>query len=255
MIDYSEEMIIREPVFTFDHAKKVWGESYWALDGYRMLQYARRLGYRNPDPTLKGLWDYRPNFGSLATRNVCYIRPVELGEVPNEIIRTYAIEDIELPDNLTLEELELYILQKSWAMLFIKWDSLSLKPERFNTLLYKFILIADHSKQGIVILDTKDLYVNVNPYDYQSKFDNPYPVEDLQGQIDAYDQWLTFAGFNRYYITGDKGLVATPWYYRIPRINAENDVVGIQEVPQYKLHPIETTQGIFYPIGYDRESD
>lgn len=252
---YSDEnIILREPVFTFDQAKKAWGEGYWALDGYRMLLYVRRLGYKKSAPSLSGVWDYRPCINPIATRNVCFIRPVEVDEVPREITDAYEHPVVDAPDNFTFVQKQEYMLKKSWAILFVKWDSLSIDPDKFNTLLYKYILISDSTKQGIVLLDTKDLYVNVNPYEFHTKFEKPYPVEDLQAQKDKYYEWLTYAGFNRLYMRDDKNsLIETPWYYRVPRVNAENDTVGIKELPEYQVHPLHLLKGTFYPTGYDKE--
>lgn len=252
MIDYTEKIEVREPVFTFDHAKKVWGESYWALDGYKMLLYVRRLGYKIPHPSLSGLWDYRPEINPIATRNICWIKSAEVDEIPEGITKTYENPEVDYPDNYDIFQRQALLIKKSWALVFFKWDSMSIDPGVFNTLLYKYLLISDSTKQGMVVFDTKDLYVNINPEWFETKFEKPYPVKDLQAQIDKYDTWLTYAGFNRYYIVQNNHLIETPWYYRIPQVNTENDTVGIKEIPEYKLHPLQTTQGIFYPVGYNK---
>lgn len=254
-MDYSEQIELREPVLTFEHAEKVWGKSFWALDGYRTLLYVRRLGYRKSKPSLMGLWDHRMKFGPISTRNVCYIKHAELGEIPKAITDTYIPDDIEWPDYYDASKLEEYILKKSWVTLFFEWKTMNIDPEVFNTLLYKFLLIADHTKIGMALLNTNDLYVNVNPVDFQKKYNQSYPIEALVKQKEKYDNWLKYAGFNQYFLVTDRNeFVSTPWYYRLPRLNAsELDPVHTQEIPEYIPHPLKTSNGIYYPNGYEPE--
>lgn len=240
----------REPTFTHDDVKKAWGEAYWGLSGQMMLDWIMSIQAKIRGLGAQAHYDHRPGINPVALRNVCWcIKPI-VGEIPEDITDTYIFDIKDFPSGLPAEKKEEYILQKSWAHLYFKWDTMSVEPQVFNLLLAKLLAASDYNKVGLVILDTKDLYVNYNPVKWCKKYSAEYPVSDLDKQKELYEQWLTWSGFRRYYVSDDKGkFIATPWYFRAP---VEGIPFGkdIKEYPPYKLHPLKVSGGTFYPPGY-----
>lgn len=245
----------REPVFTFDHAQKVWGESYWALSGKAMLEWVL-----NSRPKVRGLgvlgwYDHRPFILPVAVRRICWCENIHLGEVPKDITDTYEYPLKEFPQKLEPERREEYLLQKSWLLVNFKWDTMSIAPHIFNLLLAKILALADYNKIGLVVFDTKDLYVNYNPIEWLQKYDMPYPVEDLDAQKTEYERWLTWSGFKRFYDSGPKQqFIGTPWYFRAP-VEGASYGSTLPEYPPYKLHPLSVTGGLFYPTGLEETEE
>ena len=241
----------RTPVFTFDHASNVWGSSYWALTGKEMLDWLIATQARINEKGVHGLYDHRPSFSPTANRHVCWCRKPKVGEIPSPITDAYAVEIEKYPSWMNNDQRIEYLLQKSWSVLFFKWDTMSAEPTGFNLLLAKLLAESDSSGVGLTLFDSSDLYVNYNPIEWMKKYSEPYPVEDLAKQKVAYDQWLTLSGFRRYYVTADNGsIVATPWYFRVP-VAGSAFGEGIQESPSYKLHPLQVTGGTYIPQGYE----
>lgn len=240
----------REPVFTHDVAEKAWGEGYWALAGKAMLDWVISSMPKNRPIPVHGWYDHRPNILPVATRRICWCMSPKMGEIPKDITDVYQYPLTEYPQGLVPEKQEEHLLRRSWALLLLKWDTLSVAPYIFNLLLAKILAISDLNKIGLIVLDTKDLYVNINPVEWYKKYDAPYPVADVEQQKEVYDQWLTWSGFRRYYTLGKKGLITTPWYFRIPDPTARYGT-SIREYPEYKVHPLMVTGGIYYPPGYE----
>lgn len=242
----------RTPVFTYGHAEGVWGSSYWALSGKQMLDWLIATQARTDAPRVHSMYEHRPSFSPTAARNMCWCMKPKVGEIPDGITETYSYDISKYPTWMNSDQKIEYLLQKSWALLFFKWDSMSVEPNTFNLLLAKVLAAADDSKIGLAILDTKDLYVNFNPVEWGKKYSDPYPVADLDAQKALYEQWLTWSGFRRYYTAGaGTKIVATPWYFRAPVENSSYGV-GIKEYPPYQPHPLQVTGGTYYPNGYEK---
>ena len=241
----------RTPVFTFEQASGAWGSAYWALSGKEMLDWLIATQARIDDMRVHGIYDHRPSFSETAVRHVCYCRKPKVGEIPTSITDTYAVEIEKYPSWMTTSQRIEYLLQKSWSVLFFKWETMSAEPTGFNLLLAKILSESDKTGVGLTLLDSSDLYVNCNPSEWMKKYQEPYPVADLEKQKIAYDQWLTLSGFRRYYLEDERGfIVPTPWYFRAPVSDASFGE-GIKESPTYKLHPLTVTGGTYVPIGYE----
>lgn len=253
----AEAIVYRQPVFSHDNAEKAWGKSYWALSGKAMLDWIlsispkKRLG-------IQGWYDHRPCMNPIATRNICWVRNVEVGEIPEDIVKTYSYPLKEYPSYIKPEDREEYLLKKSWVQVIFKWDTMSVAPNVFNTLLAKILASSNYNKIALAILDTKDLYVNYNPVEWSKVYNKPYPVEDLDKQKELYEQWLTWTGFKRFYTFDGTHLISTPWYYRLPEEVSIAYGSSIREFPEYQVHPLPVMDGIFYPPGlkpYEGQDD
>lgn len=242
----------RTPVFTFEHAASVWGTSYWALSGKEMLDWLIATQARLNEKGVHGLYDHRPSFSTTdPERHVCWCRKPKVGEIPEEITNAYAVEIEKYPSWMTNDQRIEYLLQKSWSVLFFKWDTMSAEPTGFNLLLAKLLAESDSSGVGLTLFDSSDLYVTYNPVEWMKKYHDPYPVDDLAKQKVAYDQWLILSGFRRYYTADTSGgIVATPWYFRAP-VSDSTFGGGIKESPSYKIHPLQVTGGTYTPPGYE----
>lgn len=250
---YREDTLqYREPVFTHDRAENAWGKSFWHLSGRELLSWIRTAHKGAIGLDLHAMYDHRMFFSENSKRLVVWAIKPKLNEIPEDILSSYVIEVDIFPSNLlSAEARQEYLIQKAWSHLYFKWDSLSMKPHEFNLLLAKIIATAERERLGLVILDTKDLYVNYNPIEWLKRYDAPYPVEDLNKQKEVYEQWLTFSGFRRLYQYIQGKLVGTPWYFRVPEKTVVPYGYSIQEYPPYQVHPLQVTEGTFIPDGYE----
>lgn len=250
----AELIFYREPVFTHDFAEKAWGSSYWALSGKAMFDWIMSLKPDSRGLNIQGWYDHRPSISQAPIRHICWVRNIKENEVPLDITESYSYPIEEYPSLVPIEERPAFLLKKSWVQILFKWDTMSVPPNIFNLLLAKILALSDYNKIALVLADTKDLYINYNPIEWSTKYNKPYPTEDLDKQKELYEQWLTWSGFKRYYTADGLDLIATPWYYRIPE---EGNAYGsyIKEYPEYKLHPLPVTGGIYYPPGLKKEDE